>query len=320
MAEPARIAGKAGTRRIRLRGHVQGVGFRPFVYRLARELGVTGQVQNQLGEVEVIASGDPPVLDRFVADLIERAPPLSAPSLVEVADIDLPAATDFEIVDSKADAEAQIFVPPDYFMCDDCRRELTDPADRRYGYPFINCTQCGPRYTLIESLPYDRPNTSMSGFPLCPECEAEYSDPGDRRFHAEPVACARCGPHLEFEGPNVESIAGDDAALAAAVDVLRSGGIVAVKGIGGYHLVCDATNDSAVRRLRERKQRPHKPLAVMFPVAGADGLDIARRHVSLEEGEAALVAGPERPIVLARRGPNCRLASSVAPGLSLIHI
>ena len=320
MAEPARNVGKVGTRRIRLRGHVQGVGFRPFVYRLARELGVTGQVQNQLGEVEVIASGTPGVLDRFIADLIDRAPPLSAPTLVEVADIENPAADDFAIVDSKADADAQIFVPPDYFMCDDCRSELLDPGDRRYAYPFINCTQCGPRYTLIEALPYDRPNTSMSGFPLCPECEAEYSDPGNRRFHAEPVACARCGPHLEFVGADAESVTGDDAALGAAVDAIRSGGIVAVKGIGGYHLVCDAGNENAVRRLRQRKRRPHKPLAVMFPVAGNDGLDVARRHVSLEENEAALVAGPVRPIVLARRRTDCRLAPSVAPGLSEIGV
>ena len=320
MAEPARNVGKVGTRRIRLRGHVQGVGFRPFVYRLARELGVTGQVQNQLGEVEVIASGTPGVLDRFIADLIDRAPPLSAPTLVEVADIENPAADDFAIVDSKADADAQIFVPPDYFMCDDCRSELLDPGDRRYAYPFINCTQCGPRYTLIESLPYDRPNTSMSGFPLCPECEAEYFDPGNRRFHAEPVACARCGPHLEFVGADADSVTGDDAALGAAVDAIRSGGIVAVKGIGGYHLVCDAGNENAVRRLRQRKRRPHKPLAVMFPVAGNDGLDVARRHVSLEENEAALVAGPVRPIVLARRRTDCRLAPSVAPGLSEIGV
>jgi hydrogenase maturation protein HypF len=296
------------------------VGFRPFVYRLACELGVVGQVQNQLGEVEVIASASPAILDRFVADLVDRAPPLSSPSLVEVADVEVPEVAGFAIVDSKADADAQIFVPPDYFMCDDCRRELADPADRRHAYPFINCTQCGPRYTLIEALPYDRPNTSMSGFPLCPECEAEYSDPGNRRFHAEPVACARCGPHLEFETPGAEGIAGDGAALAAAVEAIRAGSIVAVKGIGGYHLVCDAVNERAVDRLRRRKRRPHKPLAVMFPVAGADGLDVARRYVSLGEREAALVAGPVRPIVLARRRPDCGLASSVAPGLSEIGV
>ena len=299
---------------------MQGVGFRPFVYRLAREHGVTGQVQNQLGEVEVIASGKPAVLDRFVADLIERAPPLSAPSLVDIVDIEITATDRFEIVGSRADADAQIFVPPDYFMCDDCRLELTNPEDRRFGYPFINCTQCGPRYTLIEALPYDRPNTSMSGFPLCPECQAEYTDPGDRRFHAEPVACARCGPHLEFDRPGAAGIAGDGAALAAAVDAIRAGDIVGVKGIGGYHLVCDACDENVVRRLRDRKCRPHKPLAVMFPVAGADGLGVARRYVSLDEDEAALAAGPVRPIVLARRRSDCRLAASVAPGLSEVGV
>ena len=195
--------------------------------------------------------------------------------------MDVPEVDGFEIIESLADAEAQMFVPPDYFMCDDCRHELQDPADRRHAYPFINCTQCGPRYTLIEALPYDRPNTSMKGFPLCPECEAEYLDPADRRFHAEPVACAKCGPQLSFVEQGAATVEETNTALARAVAAISAGDVVAVKGIGGYHLVCDARNEEAVARLRDRKRRPHKPLAVMFPVAGDDGLDVARESVAL---------------------------------------
>ena len=312
--------GGVEARRIRLRGHVQGVGFRPFVYRLAQDHGVAGHVQNQLGEVEIVAVGSPAVLDRFVADVFDRAPPLSSPALIDVAVIDVNPTDQFAIVDSSAGTGAEIFVPPDYFMCDDCRGELQDPADRRFGYPFINCTQCGPRYTLIEALPYDRPNTSMSDFPLCPECEAEYTDPGNRRFHAEPVACARCGPRLIFERPDDETVDDSEAALTSAVNAVRQGKVVAVKGIGGYHLICDARNDAAVRRLRERKCRPAKPLAVMFPVAGEDGLDFVRRFVDLDDSEASLAASPMRPIVLARRRPDGDLAPAVAPGLQEIGI
>ncbi|MCG8370582.1 MAG: carbamoyltransferase HypF, partial [Proteobacteria bacterium] len=320
MAEPAAAAGRAIAKRIRLQGHVQGVGFRPFVYRLASEHGVVGHVQNRLGEVEVVAAGAPDVVEPFIADLIDRAPPLSSPSVAAIDDLETSDADRFEIIDSLADADARVFVPPDYFMCDDCRRELYDPADRRHAYPFVNCTQCGPRYTLIESLPYDRANTSMAGFELCPECEAEYLDPADRRFHAEPVACATCGPRLRFEAGGEGPIDGTEAALAAAVAVVRDGRIVAVRGIGGYHLVCDARNEAAVARLRERKRRPHKPLAVMFPVAGDDGLDAARRSVDFHDAEADIVAGPIRPIVLATRREDDRLAESVAPGLAEIGV
>jgi hydrogenase maturation protein HypF len=169
---------------ITLAGHVQGVGFRPFVYRLATEHGITGYVQNRLGEVSVVACGPQDRLREFRRDLLRRAPPLSRPRIVRILPIEAPAYREFEIVDSSAAADARIFVPPDYFMCDDCAGELADPGDRRFRYPFINCTQCGPRYTLIEKLPYDRPNTSMADFPLCPACLAEYRDPADRRFHA----------------------------------------------------------------------------------------------------------------------------------------
>ena len=306
--------------RITLAGHVQGVGFRPFVYRLATENGLLGSVQNQLGEVEVIAIGRDSDIARFRRDIVAKAPPLSRPSISRVDSIDVPPAERFEIIESSARADAQIFVPPDYFMCNDCRSELQDPNDRRYHYPFINCTQCGPRYTLIEALPYDRPNTSMAGFPLCADCEREYRDPGDRRFHAEPVACPKCGPQLTFEVVGQNEIAETAAALQAAVDAIRDGSIVAVKGIGGYHLVCDAGNPAAVEKLRHRKLRPDKPLAVMFPFVGRDGLDAVRRAVALQDSEADLAAGPIRPIILATKQSTSVLADNIAPGLSEIGI
>ncbi len=299
---------------------MQGVGFRPFVYRLAQELGIRGHVQNQLGEVEILAAASADVLDEFARCLIDAAPPLSSPALTSVEDHDFNPGEAFEIIDSAAAAEAQVFVPPDYFMCDDCRRELHDPHDRRYAYPFINCTQCGPRYTLIEALPYDRANTSMAGFPLCAKCEAEYTNPGDRRFHAEPVACAVCGPQLCFEVAGRPPVSDGAEALALAADMIQGGLTVAVKGIGGYHLVCDARNQGAVLRLRERKHRAHKPLAVMFPAAGKDGLDVARQYVDFAPCEADAVAGPMRPIVLATRRSDCDLAAAVAPGLAEIGV
>jgi len=320
VAELAINVGETSTKRVRLQGHVQGVGFRPFVFRLANRHGIVGHVQNQLGEVEVVAQGSAAAIDRFIDDLVADAPPLSSPSILSVDTVSELDRDSFEIIDSLADTDAQIFVPPDYFMCDDCKEELQNPSDRRHAYPFINCTQCGPRYTLIEALPYDRANTSMSGFPLCPECETEYRDPADRRFHAEPVACANCGPQLHFEEPGCEVIDASDAALEKAVKAIRSGAIVAIKGVGGYHLVCDAKSEVAVATLRERKRRPDKPLAVMFPVEGDDGLDVARGYVSLTAEEEKLASGPVRPIVLARRKADCSLAGNVAPGLDEIGV
>ncbi|MCP4300486.1 MAG: carbamoyltransferase HypF, partial [Gammaproteobacteria bacterium] len=252
--------------------------------------------------------------------LIDHAPPLSRPIITNIESTTDPDCETFEIAASSAQSDAQIFVPPDYFMCDDCRRELHDRGDRRYHYPFINCTQCGPRYTLIEALPYDRPNTSMANFPLCTECEAEYLNPADRRFHAEPVACPQCGPQLTFEAHDHDDVGETSEALAAAAQAIRDGKVVAVKGIGGYHLVCDACDSAAVAKLRQRKQRPDKPLAVMFPVKGIDGLDAVRPYVTLRDIEADLVAGPIRPIVLATRQADCALADNVAPGLDEIGV
>jgi hydrogenase maturation protein HypF len=304
--------------RIVLSGHVQGVGFRPFVYRLARQHQLTGRVQNQLGTVEIIAAGSPDALHKFQKDLLQKAPPLSRPHIDEVEPLDDRAFDEFEIAASSAQADARIFVPNDYFMCDDCRRELHDPSDRRYRYPFINCTQCGPRYTLIEALPYDRANTSMAAYPLCSECNMEYLDPGNRRFHAEPVACPTCGPQLSFHDKRESNTIVGAAAIDAALSNLRCGEIIAVKGIGGYHLMCDAHEYAAIETLRQRKHRPSKPLAVMFPLAGVDGLDSVRNYAELTAEEAELLASPARPIVLVSKKRGGDLADNIASGLSEI--
>jgi len=294
---------------ITIDGRVQGVGFRPFVHRLAHAYGITGWVRNADGAVEIHAEGEPDRLRRFGAALLDEAPPLAAPGPLVVADCALEAATDFVIRDSVATNRGDAHLPPDGFVCADCLAELHDPADRRHRYPFINCTQCGPRYTLITALPYDRPNTAMRDFALCPACRAEYDNPRDRRFHAEPIACPACGPHLRFVADGA-SIVGDEAALAAAVAALRAGKIVAVKGVGGYHLLCDARNDAAVAALRARKPRPAKPLAVMFHDIKALWASV---HVTPELAER--LQSPERPIVLLPRQADTGLAEGIAPGL-----
>ncbi len=299
-----------------LTGRVQGVGFRPFVYRLAHELALAGHVRNLRGDVEVVIAGEPAVLDAFARQVIERAPPLARPVLRSSAEAPVPPAPGFHIAASSAEQQPQISVPPDFFACPDCLAELADPGDRRHRYPFINCTQCGPRYTLIEALPYDRPNTSMKAFALCADCRREYEDPLDRRFHAEPVACAACGPHLWYAAPGEPALHGDEAALRSAVAALQAGRVVAVRGIGGYHLLCDARSEAAVARLRERKHRPDKPLAVMFPWRGTDGLDALREAADPGEAERAALLDPARPIVLVPLRAGHALAPGIAPGLA----
>ena len=294
-----------------LSGVVQGVGFRPFVYRLAGRYGLSGRVRNRSGEVEVIACGPSQQLEAFAADLIDCAPAISQP---EIRQVELLAPANFrrfEILDSDSELPGDIHLPVDYFVCDDCLQELNDPSDRRYRYPFINCTQCGPRYTLIDALPYDRQNTSMRGFALCPACEQEYLDPSNRRFHAEPVACSVCGPQLQFRRMGTV-ISNTREALLACIRALREGLIVAVKGVGGYHLMCDADNADSIGRLRLRKPRPHKPLAVMFN----DLTSITDRlgEDSLCEEEKDLLLSPSRPVLLAGKKEPC-LFPGIAPGL-----
>lgn len=284
-------------------GQVQGVGFRPFVYRLAHALGLHGWVRNRLGEVEIQAEGTADALDRFTHDLVHAAPPIAQPRIESTTIVEISGLSGFEILASAATETPRIHVPPDYFACPDCLREVDDPDDRRFGYPFTNCTQCGPRYTLIERLPYDRANTSMAGFPLCADCAREYADPLNRRFHAEPVACPVCGPRLDYVGADAR-IQDSSAALSATVAALHAGKVVAIKGVGGYHLMCDARNVEAVAALRARKPRPTKPLAVMFP-----DLESVAAYVELGDDERALLCSPARPIVLGRK----RAAASDTP-------
>jgi hydrogenase maturation protein HypF len=295
---------------ITISGRVQGVGFRPFVYRLAHQHGITGWVRNVDGAVEIHAEGAPTQLRDFSDALLKEAPPLSAPGPLAVTTCATEHAAGFSILDSQSGSAADVHLPADGFVCPDCLAELHDPANRRHRYPFINCTQCGPRYTLITALPYDRPSTSMRDFALCPDCRREYENPLDRRFHAEPIACPVCGPHLQFvSGEDIHD--GDEAALAAAVAALRSGKIVAVKGVGGYHLLCDATRDEAVALLRARKPRPGKPLAVMFR-----DLEALRRAVHTTPELDNFLASPERPIVLLQKRADSRLSEHIAPGLA----
>ena len=297
-------------------GRVQGVGFRPFVYRLAVAASLCGYVRNRLGQVEIVAQGTQGALDRFAAALLREAPPLARPVIVEVGDCAPGDRTDFRILASDGGAAPSIHLPPDRFCCDDCLRELADRNDRRYRYPFINCTQCGPRYTLISRLPYDRASTSMAGFELCRACRAEYEDPASRRFHAEPLACPACGPALALQVPGHGPLAGNEVALAACVRFLRDGGIVAVKGVGGYHLMVDARNEDAVQRLRQRKHRPHKPLAVML----AHDESTWRREIACDASLEAALRDPARPIVLAPRAAACTFAASVAPQLAEVGV
>lgn len=279
-------------------GRVQGVGYRPFVYRLAHELNLRGWVRNVTGSVEIYAEGSTEQLDRFADALIRQAPAIARPVLSSTQEVGIENHAGFAILPSQA-GEANIHVPPDYFVCDDCLREMNDPDNPRYRYPFINCTRCGPRYTLIESLPYDRPRTSMKDFAMCPECAREYTNPLDRRFHAEPIACPVCGPQLSFVEPDEPAIEKTATALDAAIRILREGHVLAVKGIGGYHLMCDARNDEAVAHLRLRKARPAKPLAVLFP---ADGKALMQT-VECDAAQLAFLQSPQRPILLLPKKP-----------------
>ncbi len=302
-------------RRLTLGGRVQGVGFRPFIYRLAARYGLTGWVRNSTGQVTVVVEGAAAALADFKRDLIHSAPPLARPEVISETDCAPAGYSAFRILASAEGVQPDIHIPPDQFVCEDCLAELRDPGQRRYAYPFINCTQCGPRYTIITALPYDRPNTTLRDFVLCPDCRREYENPLDRRFHAQPLACPACGPSLRFKDKSTE-IQGDQDALAAAVRVLLRGQVLAVRGVGGYHLMCDAASDAAVIRLRTRKQRPRKPLAVMFPLRGSDGLGAVACAVRLNVTARDRLADPMRPIVLAPRRADNGLSDQLAPGLN----
>ncbi|MEN8176133.1 MAG: carbamoyltransferase HypF, partial [Pseudomonadota bacterium] len=302
-----------------LGGRVQGVGFRPFVYLLAERHHITGWVRNSTGRVEIHAEGESAGLDAFRTALISDAPPLSRPNIEREKIVKAAHFSDFRILASSDEGDAAIHVPPDQAPCPACGGELLDASDRRHRYPFINCTQCGPRYSIIEALPYDRKNTSMVDFPLCERCRREYQDPADRRFHAEPNACPRCGPQVTFLQGGRKTRTADDAMLGA-VQALREGVIVAVKGVGGYHLMCDAASATAVERLRRSKHRPHKPLALMVPAAGGDALEQVRQLVVLEQSAADALTSQARPILLLKKRADAAVCDEVAPALDELGV
>ncbi|MBA3277194.1 MAG: carbamoyltransferase HypF [Geodermatophilaceae bacterium] len=299
--------------RVTVTGVVQGVGFRPFVYALGRELALSGSVGNTSAGVVAEVEGAPAAIAAFLRRVGTDAPPLAVVESVASVPIPVRGGTEFVIEDSAA-GRGRTMVSPDVATCAECRIDLNDPASRRHRNPFVTCTDCGPRFTIITGLPYDRPNTTMAGFPMCDACAVEYADPADRRFHAQPICCPDCGPRLRLLRPGVEPT-WDDAALAEARHLLLGGAVVAVKGIGGYHLACDATDETAVQTLRKRKGRGDKPFAVML-----DSRAAAEAVAHVDADSAALLTGPRRPIVLLPRRTDppypdalC-IAEAVAPG------
>jgi hydrogenase maturation protein HypF len=306
--------------RFTVTGVVQGVGFRPFVHRIATGLGLAGFVGNDSGAVFVEVQGDRARVAEFARRLRAQAPPLARISTISVTDLPLdravnPAdAREFRIAASQTVCGTTTSIPPDIAACDDCVAELFDPRDRRYRHPFVTCTNCGPRFTIIRELPYDRPATTMSGFAMCERCAAEYHDPADRRFHAQPIACPHCGPSLWFCS-QAGRVTGSDAALVATQRALAAGAVVAIKGIGGYHLACVVDDEAVVGALRARKYRGAKPFAMLVR-----DLEVAHRYACIDDTEAAVLSSPARPIVLLRRRADAPVADAVAPGSPLLGL
>ncbi len=297
--------------KLHLQGAVQGVGFRPFVYRTARRLGLNGYVSNNPAGVFIEVEGEPERVERFLRKIQRDTPPLARITHREEARVAPVGHGGFEIRPSLEGGVRAAVLLPDMSLCEDCTRELRNPEDRRYRYPFINCTNCGPRFTLIEALPYDRPNTTMKAFAMCEECRKEYDAPGDRRYHAQPNACPRCGPAVWLTDAAGTPQAQGDAAVRGLLEIIEEGGIAAIKGIGGFHLICDATREDAVDRLRVRKGRSEKPFAVMFR-----DLEQVRLFAAPDAMEEALLLSRERPVVLIRR--QDRALRAVSPGLETV--
>lgn len=309
-------AGKAA--RISVRGVVQGVGFRPFVYRLAHEHNLKGRVRNTSGNVEIEVEGKEERVRNFITDLESKAPPLARIGNIVVTFQHPKSHTEyekFEIGESISQDGKYQLVSPDIATCEDCRRDIFRPTDRRYRYPFTNCTNCGPRFTIIDDIPYDRPKTTMREFQMCPQCQKEYDDPLDRRFHAQPNACPQCGPSLALVDKSGNVMAGGDA-IQTAGELLKAGRIIALRGLGGFQLACDATNEEAVNLLRSRKKRPSKPFAVMVAT-----LKDIERHCFVSPEEIKLLSSPECPIVLLRwKHSSSNISPAVAPGLKYLGI
>lgn len=296
-----------------VRGAVQGVGFRPFVHRLATERGLRGWVQNSAQGVFIEVEGPREALLDFLLAIDAEKPSLSSIQSLEYSFLDPLHYDDFKIVKSEGAGEKTALVLPDIATCKDCLEEILDPSNPRYLYPFTNCTHCGPRFSIIEKLPYDRASTSMKHFSMCQRCREEYKNPANRRFHAEPTACPDCGPVLRLWDSSGKTLAERHDALLSAAQAIRQGKIVAAKGVGGFHLVVDARDDDAVRRLRQRKRREEKPLALMYP-----SMTLVNEHCLVSPLEQRVLLSPESPIVLLRkgihRGDSAPIAASVAPG------
>ena len=303
---------------ILVRGIVQGVGFRPYVFSLARRSMLTGRVFNNTSGVLIDVEGQSEAIEEFINEITQNPPPLSLIESIERSPDLTPANySDFLIVESDATGERFMPVSADISTCEDCVRELLDPDDRRYRYPFINCTNCGPRFTIIEDIPYDREKTTMRDFPMCDECRSEYENPLDRRFHAEPTACAACGPRLSLadarSGCEVPLDLSVEDAVSRAAQLLRGGKILAIKGLGGFHLACDASNEEAVARLRQRKYREDKPFALM-----AHAVEAVRDYCFVSEAEEALLTSRARPVVLLKKRDGAELPEAIAPGVSTL--
>nr|WP_312857331.1 carbamoyltransferase HypF [Neobacillus endophyticus] len=295
-----------------VRGRVQGVGFRPFIFQLANHYDLAGTVQNNMDGVKIHVEGEEDSIKLFLSDLKINAPRLSKINEILIEDAIPQNQDEFTIIPSERSGKSQLVIPIDSAVCDDCLREMYDPDNFRYQYPFINCTQCGPRYTIIEELPYDRPYTSMKTFPMCEECLSEYEDPINRRHHAQPIACPKCGPKLQLLKNNGNLVDCENS-ITKTIQLLKEGKIVAIKGIGGYHLSCDARNEQAVAALRQRKNRPLRPLAVM-----AASVKAVEQFAVLSQREMEVLTSPESPIVIMKKSKGYSLASGVAPKMSSI--
>jgi hydrogenase maturation protein HypF len=301
--------------RITVRGVVQGVGFRPFVYRLAHEYALKGWVRNTSGSVDIEVEGNGEAIEHFLSDLHTKAPPMARIEAVETTFDSPKGYTEFKIWESLSREGQYQLISPDIATCDECKKEIFSPTDRRFRYPFTNCTNCGPRFTIIEDIPYDRPKTTMRQFKMCPQCRREYADPLNRRFHAQPNACPRCGPELELVDGNGDRIDCGDA-ITAASELLKAGKILAVKGLGGFHLACDATSEAAINTLRARKRRQGKPLAVMIGT-----LEEIEKHCLVSDEERELLQSSQCPIVLLRwKRSSSNISPAVAPNLKYLGV
>lgn len=301
--------------KLTIKGRVQGVGFRPFIFQLAEKYDIKGTVQNNMDGVRIVAEGEEESLQQMIDEVKLHPPRLSRVDSIDVVEMDPKGYQDFMIIPSERTGKSSLVIPVDSAVCEDCLLEMKDPTNFRYRYPFINCTQCGPRYTIISELPYDRPYTVMSSFEMCESCQEEYENPNNRRHHAQPIACVSCGPDVELLSIDGEGIGKGDQAIKKVQQLLKQGFIVAIKGLGGYHLACDALNEETISRLRERKRRPNRPLAVM-----AASMEIVRDLCYIGPKEKETLQSPESPIVVLMQKQHNQLPKNLAPGLKTLGV